>query len=361
MIPIAKPIISEKEQALVLEVMKTGQLASGSYVEKFEELFAKYLGCKYAIATNSGTAALHASLLAAGIGRGDLVITTPFSFIATSNSILYVGAIPLFVDVEEDSYNIDPDKIEELIINTKEKIKAILIVHLFGNPCTMDKILDICNKYNIILIEDCAQAHGAEYKNKKVGTFGAAGAFSFYPTKNMTTGEGGMVTTNNEKIYKEVKKIINHGMVERYYHEDLGFNFRLTNLGAAIGIEQLKELETFISRRIANANKYNNGLSEEKFLLPPIKANTRHVFNQFTLRCKGDRNKVIEILQKNGIGYGIYYPLIIPEQPFYKKLQLNYHCPIGEKLSKDVLSIPVHPSLSSEDIEIVIKSLNSLG
>lgn len=359
MIPIAKPIITEDEKKAVLEVMSTGQLASGKYVERFEDMFKKYLGCKYAICTNSGTAALHAALLGAGIAKGDLVITTPFSFIATSNAILYVGATPLFVDVEEETFNIDPDKVENLIRNTKEKIKALIIVHIFGNPCNMDRIMEICEKYNIILIEDCAQAHGAEFKKKKVGTFGAVSAFSFYPTKNMTCGEGGMVVTNDDEIYNSVSKVINHGQVRRYEHDILGYNFRMTNISAAIGIEQLKKLDTFNDLRISNANRYMNGLSRDKFTLPVLNNNIKHVFHQFSVICKDNRNKVIDLLEKNQMGYGIYYPKIIPDQPLYKGLNLGSNCPISKRLSEEILSIPVHPALSKEDIDNIIKVLNS--
>ncbi len=358
MIPIAKPIITDDEKKAVLDVLSTGQLASGKYVTMFEDMFKSYLGCKYAICTNSGTAALHAALLGAGIGKGDLVITTPFSFIATSNAILYVGATPLFADVEEETFNIDPDKVENLIRNTTEKIKAIIIVHIFGNPCSMNRIMEICEKYNIILIEDCAQAHGAEYRQKKVGTFGEVSAFSFYPTKNITCGEGGMVVTDDEEIYNSVRKVINHGQVQRYEHDILGYNFRMTNISAAIGIEQLKKLDHFNNLRISYANKYLKELSRDKFILPIVNNNVKHVFHQFSIRCKDDRNNVIDLLEKNEIGYGIYYPTLIPDQPLYKQLNLGSHCPVSHKLCEEVLSIPVHPALSEDDVNNIIKVLN---
>lgn len=360
MISIAKPIITDEEKKAVMEVLSTGQLASGKYVEIFEDMFKSYLGCKYAVCTNSGTAALHAALVGANIGEGDLVITTPFSFIATSNAILYVGAKPLFVDIEENTFNIDPDKIENLIKNTKEKIKAMVIVHLFGNPCNMDAITKICSKYNIILIEDCAQAHGAEFNHKRVGTFGMASAFSFYPTKNITCGEGGMVVTNDEKVYNSVKEFINHGQTQRYKHDTLGYNYRMTNIGAAIGIEQLKKLDMFNDIRVSNANKYLKDLSTGKFILPTASSNAKHVFHQFTIRCKDNRDKIIDLLEKSGIGYGVYYPITIPRQPLYKSLKLSGDYPISEKVSGEVLSIPVHPALSEGDINNVIRALNSL-
>lgn len=358
MIPIAKPLITKDEEKAVMEVLSKGQLASGEYVTKFEDMFKDYLGCKYALCTTNGTTALHAALLGTGIGKGDLVITTPFSFIATSNAILYVGATPLFADVEEDTFNIDPDKVENLIKNTKGKIKAMIIVHLFGNPCDMERIVEICKKYDIILIEDCAQAHGAEFRQKKVGTFGAVSAFSFYPTKNMTCGEGGMVVTNDEKVYDFVKKIINHGQVQRYQHDILGYNFRMTNISAAIGIEQLKKIDYFNNLRIYNAYRYLKELNRDRFILPIVNNNTKHVFHQFSIRCKESRSKVINLLEKNEIGYGIYYPTILPDQPLYKKLNISSNCPVSQKLCEEVLAIPVHPALSEHDVNKIIEVLN---
>ncbi len=361
MIPIAKPLIGQEEQEAVKEVLGKSQIASGEYVERFEENFAHYLNSKYAVCTSNGTTALHTAMLAAGIGPGDLVITTPFSFIATSNAILYVGAKPIFADVLEDSFNIDPKKVEELILETQGEIKALVIVHLYGNPCEMGEIMEICEKYNIILIEDCAQSHGAAYKGKKAGTFGHAAIFSFYPTKNMTCGEGGVMVTDDKEIYEKAKKIINHGQQERYVHDMIGYNFRMTNIAAAIGIEQLKKLEGFNAKRIAHAQQYIEKLSPELYAVPTVKEDTTHVFNQFTIRCKIDRNIVIEALMKAGIGYGLYYPHTLPEQPLYKELGLEGVCPVATRLSKEAISIPVHPALSDEDIQYVIDTLNSIN
>ncbi len=360
MIPIAKPLIGIEETEAVSEVLSKSQIASGEYVVKFEDNFRRYLSCEYAVCTSNGTTALHTALMAAGIGPNDLVITTPYSFIATSNAILYVGAKPLFADVDRDTFNIDPNKIEALITSTPEKIKALVIVHLYGNPCDMDRIQEICNKYEIILIEDCAQAHGAEYNHQKVGTFGLASIFSFYPTKNMTCGEGGMVTTNSEEIYHNAKKIINHGQEQRYIHDIIGYNYRSTNIAAAIGIEQLKKLDYFNGKRIENAKKYIDNLSPEKYATPLVRNNAKHVFNQFTLKCHMDRNQVIEALDKAGIGYGLYYPKTIPEQPLYKNLGLTTPCMIANSLSNESISIPIHPILSNHDIEYIIDTLNHI-
>lgn len=358
MIPIAKPDIGIEESNIIAEVLSTGQLSSGEYVVNFENEFAKYIGTKYAVCTNSGTAALHAALYSINIKEGDFVITTPFSFIATANAILYNSAIPLFADIDPISFNINPESILTLIKKYKKKIKALLIVHLFGNPCDMDIICDICKEYNIALVEDCAQAHGAEYNNKKVGSFGLASAFSFYPTKNMTTGEGGIITTDNEDVYKKAKKFINHGQFERYKHDEIGYNYRMTNIQAALGLTQLKKLDANNNKRIENANFYFENINKDLYKLPICTDNKKNVFHQFTLRCIKDRNTIIDNLIKNDIGYGIYYPIPIPRQPVYNSFGINQDVPITDKACNEVLSIPVHPLLSPKDLKIVAKVLN---
>src|SRR5690554_2430258 len=244
MIPIARPIISESEKNNIQQVMDSGMLASGGFVKEFEEGFAAYTGSSYGIATTSGTTALHVALETAGIREGDRVLTTPFTFIASSNSILYCGATPVFADVCPDSFNIDPDSIRRKL-EEDPGIKGLLIVHLYGLPCEMEEIMELVEEYNLVLIEDCAQAHGAEYSGKKAGTFGKTAAYSFYPTKNMTTGEGGIVLTNDEKVMEKARMLINHGSQKRYYHQILGYNYRMTNLAAGIGLAQLENLEEF--------------------------------------------------------------------------------------------------------------------
>lgn len=219
MIPIAKPIIGEDEISTVTAVLRSGIIAQGRKVEEFEEAFAEFIGAKYAIAVNSGTAALHIALLAQGIGKGDEVITSPFTFIATANSILFTCAKPVFVDIEEDSFNIAPDNIDEKIT---PRTKVIMPVHLYGQPCDMKRIMRIAQEHGLIVIEDACQAHGAEYEGRKLGSFGT-GCFSFYPTKNMTTGEGGMITTNDKDIVEKARMIRSHGQRQRYLHEILGY------------------------------------------------------------------------------------------------------------------------------------------
>lgn len=241
-------------------------MAQGPQVEEFEKAFADYIGTKYAVAVNSGTAALHLALMASGIGSGDEVITTPFSFIATANCCLYCGAVPVFADIDGKTFNIDPHFIEKKITR---KTKAMIIVHLYGQPCDMDDILAICQKHNLVLIEDACQAHGAEYNGNKVGSFGI-GCFSFYPTKNITTGEGGIITTNYENVAQKARMMRQHGQSQRYVHDILGYNFRMTDIAAAIGICQLKKLDIANSKRIKNASYLSAHIGKIKGLITPF-------------------------------------------------------------------------------------------
>jgi len=357
MIPIARPRLDHYEYEAVQKVLESGMIASGATVSKFEAEFARYIGVKFATATSSGTTALHAAIVASGIKQGDKVITTPFTFAATANSILFEKAIPVFVDIDPETYNIDAGKIEEAILKDKS-IKGILIVHLFGLACNMDPILDMVKKHNAILIEDAAQAHGAMYKNKMAGSFGHASTFSFYPTKNMTTSEGGMVLTNNEDIYQLCKTFINHGQAERYIHADLGHNFRMTNIAAAIGVEQLKKLDKFNEARISNALFYNKNIKNSKVKLPYIPNDCKHVYHQYTLKVE-NREQFVKYLTDNQIGTGIHYPVPLNEQPYYKSLgYTNKDTPIASEISKQVVSIPVNPLLSQAELEYIIKVIN---
>ncbi|MDR3048647.1 MAG: DegT/DnrJ/EryC1/StrS family aminotransferase [Elusimicrobiota bacterium] len=356
MINIAAPVIGAKERQLINEVLDSRILASGKFVEEFENKFAAYCGTKFAIANVNGTAALHTALLSCGIKAGDKVATTSFSFIATANSILFCGAKPIFVDINPDTFNINPIELEKKLKKEKN-IKAVIIVHLYGCPCDMDAILRLKKKYKFILIEDCAQAHGAEFNNKRVGSFGDAGAFSFYATKNMMTGEGGMVVSDSVKIVQAAKQIVNHGRAGHSQFTCLGYNFRMTNLAAAIGIAQLEQLDEWTKKRNENAAKYNDAFKDLDFLQIPIIPNGyKHVFHQYTLRIKGgQRAKFMQYLKDNGVGCGIYYDTAMHRQPFYQKLGYKAGlCPEAEKAAKEVVSIAVHPSLSSQDTDSVI-------
>jgi len=352
MIPIAKPSISEEEIEAVKSVMLSGNIAHSKKVDEFESQFAEYIGTKYAIATSNGTTALHIALLANGIGKGSEVITTSFTFVATANSVLFTGAKPVFVDIDCDSFNIDPSLIEDKVTN---KTKAIMPVHLYGQAAEIKAIKDICEDNNLILIEDAAQAHGAKYDGKKVGSFGT-GCFSFYPTKNMTTSEGGMITTNDKLVYEKAKKLRNHGQEKRYYYDALGFNFRMTDICAAIGLCQLKKLDKFNDLRRKNAEFLTKKLSKLNYLkCPKTYPNKEHVFHQYTLRIKdGRREELIKVLEQAGIGYGIYYPLPLHKQPLYIELGYKDKLPKTEKVAEEVISIPVHPLLKKEDLEYIV-------
>ncbi len=348
MITTAKPVIGKEEKDAVLKVLDSGMLAQGSKVKEFESEFASYIGSKHAIATSNGTTALHAALLAHDIKQDDEVITTPFTFIATANSIKMAGAKPVFVDIDE-TFNINPDLIEEKITS---KTKAILVVHLYGRPANLTKIQEIANKHNLIIIEDCAQAVGAEYRKKKVGSENT-GCFSFYATKNMTTGEGGMVTTNNKEVEEKIRKIIEHGSKEKYSHEFLGYNYRITDIAAAIGIEQLKKLKDFNCARRTNAFYLNQKLKQTKLILPNITEG--HVFHQYIIRTDKREELMNKLLEKDILS-AIHYPLPIHKQHAYK--EHNHETfPVAERLSEEVLSLPVHPSLSLEDLDKIAEAL----
>ena len=362
-IAIASPQIGREEIKAVTSVLKSGMLAQGPKVQEFEEKFALYIGTKYAIATSSGTTALHIALLAAGIGLNDEVITSPFTFIASANSILYTGAKPVFVDIDEKTYNLDPEKIEKAIT---KKTRAIMPVHLYGAPCNMTKIMALARKHKLVVIEDACQAHGAKWLRRKVGSFGDAGTFSFYPTKNITTGEGGMITTNSKEIYEKALLLRAHGSKIKYYHEILGYNFRMTDIGAAIGLEQLKKIAKFNRLRQKNAKYLSQNLSK----IPGIKVpffdqNTDHVFHQYTIRIGPEfplsRDEVAKKLTEAGIGAAIFYPLPINAQKLYQDLGYKMDTPVAEQISKEVISLPVHPGLKKRDLVYITQTFKNIS
>jgi len=360
-INIAQPQIGKEEIQAVTAVLKSGMIAQGPKVAELEEKFAKFIGVKYAIATSSGTTALHVALLSHGIGPGDEVITSPFTFIASANSILYTGARPVFVDIDEETFNINPDNIENKI---NKKTKAIMPIHLYGSACRMSEIMAIAKKHKLIVIEDACQSHGAEWRNKKVGSFGT-GTFSLYPTKNMTTGEGGMITTNNKEIYERSCLLRAHGSKIKYYHDILGYNFRMTDINAAIGVEQLKKLPKLNKIRQKNAEHLSKNLSGIAGLFTPyIDKNVTHVFHQYTIRITAEfglsRDEVNKKLNEAGIGTAVFYPLPINEQKVYKELGYKSDTLIAKKVSNEVLSLPVHPGLKESDLRYIVKILKSL-
>ncbi len=359
MINIAKPVITEDEKKAVMDVLDSGMLSSGAVTTEFEKEFAAYMHSQNCITTTNGTNALETADRAIGLKAGDMVITTPFSFIASTNSIVYTGAKPVFADIDPRTFNIDPKKIEEAL-EENPGAKALQIVHLYGNPCSMDAIMALVEKYHVILIEDCAQAHGAMWHGKHVGTFGKAGCFSFYPTKNMTTGEGGAVLTDDADIADLSRLIINHGMETRYYHDMIGYNFRMTNIAAAIGLCQLKKLDGFNQKRIRNAAYYTKNISNPLVEKPYVEEGAHAVFHQYTLKIAlGRREDFIRHLQSHGIGYSIFYPVSIPEQRCYHEFNFKTDYPVTDLIKQQVISIPVHPSLSQDDLDQVVETVNS--
>lgn len=355
MIPIAKPLIGEEEMEAVQEVMKTGQIASGPVVQRFEEAFAEYCGTRFAVACTNGTTALHAALEALGIGPGDEVIVPAFTFIATANAVLYAGAKPVLVDVDPDTFTLDPALLDRAIT---DRTKAILPVHLYGQAADMESIMRIAREHEVKVLGDAAQAHGAGTGGRRVGSTGDAETFSMYPTKNMTSGEGGMITTDDEEIAKLSRSIVNHGRAKSvlgsYDHLRRGHNFRLTDVHAAIGLVQLKRLPGFNKRRQEIARKYDEAFRGLDTMRPPkVAVGNVHVYHQYTLVCQ-DRTPVIDHLKANDIGHGIYYPRPLHEYPHlagYGHSRLEH----ATQLAGRVLSIPVHPAMSDDDVEQVVQ------
>lgn len=363
MIPLVKIIIGKKERQLVNEVLDSGMLAQGPKVKEFEEKFAKVCNVNHTIAVNSGTAALHAALFALGIKPGDEVITVPFTFVATANSIIMQGAKPIFVDIKEDTFNIDPEKVKEAIT---PKTKAIVPVDLYGQVYDYKAIKEIADDHNLKIVEDAAQAVNAKLNGKKAGTFGDASTFSFYATKNIITGEGGAVTTNNPKIAENVKLFRNHGQSEkqRYEYHCMGYNYRMMDLQAAIALGQLERLEKITNKRIENARLLTQGLKDVEGITPPfVKPNLKHVFHQYTIKVDGfklTRDELMEHLKKNDIGCGIYYPKPLHLHSWFAKLGYKEgDFPVSERLSKQVISLPVHPSISPADIDRIVEVIKN--
>lgn len=359
-IPIAKPIIGGEEIKAVGEVLNSGMLVQGEAVKKFEDAFSSYLGVKNSVAVSNGTIALDLALKALDLKPGDEVVSPAFTFIATANSILYQGLRPVFVDVDEKTFSIDPESLAERITS---KTRAIVGVHLYGQPVDMKAVQQICDDGNIVLIEDCAQAHGAEYDGHKVGSFGI-GCFSFYPTKNMTTGEGGMITTSDDALASKLRLLRNHGDTGKYNHVLLGYNYRMMNLQGAMGLIQLKSLDEFNQRRIRNAEYLNKNIRIKGIATPYKADNVKHVYNQYVVKVEDDfpveREKLMNYLQSKGIGSAVHYPKPIYRQPIYRDLGLDKEiCPVSEEVSRKVMSLPVHPSLKQEDIEYIAKTMNN--
>lgn len=347
--------LKEKLGLALSNVINSGRYILGQVVADIEKEFAKYCGTKYAVGVASGTDALHLALRAAGIKEGDEVITSPFTFVATIEAIVYCGAKPVFVDIEPKTYNLDVAKLEEKVSN---KTKAILPVHLYGLAADMDKIMVVAKKHNLAVIEDCAQAAGAEFNGKKVGAFGL-GAFSFFPTKNLGCfGDGGIITTNNEATAKELVALRNHGCHKTYHHEEVGYNSRLDALQAAVLKIKLPLLKNYLYSRRENAKQYAEELkSIKEIVLPTETDKAKHTYNQFTLRVK-ERDKLQAHLKEKGIASMVYYPISLHLQEAYE--YLGYKAgdfPESERAQAEVLSLPIFPELEHKEIAEVCSAI----
>ena len=340
-------------EVAIAEVLKETNFILGKQVGLLEQEIAQYLGVKYAAGVASGTDALVLSLAALGIKEGDEVITTPFTFIATAEAISRVGARPVFCDIDERTYNINPAQIEKKI---SDSTKAILPVHLYGLPCAMDEILSISKKHNLKIIEDCAQSFGAEYKGKKAGSLGDCGCFSFFPGKNLGCyGDGGMVATNEVEIAEKLKILRNHGSKDKYFYVTHGFNSRLDTLQAAIVRVKLKYIDKWVNQRIACASTYNELLKGIPNLsLPQEPTYAKHAFNYYTIRVKKSRSNIQERLRENGIASAIYYPLCLHLQEVYQGLGYKKgDFPVAERCQEEVLSLPIYPELTQKQIQAI--------
>ncbi|MDT8440424.1 MAG: DegT/DnrJ/EryC1/StrS family aminotransferase [Desulfuromonadales bacterium] len=337
--------------AAVAGVLESTQFILGPEVTAFEEEIAAYLGVRHAVGVASGTDALHLALLAAGVGAGDEVITTPFTFIATAEAIAYVGATPVFVDIDPQSFNIDPVKVEAAIT---ARTRAILPVHLFGQPADLLPLRELCDQYGLLLVEDCAQSCGAAYAGRMTGSWGDLGCFSFFPSKNLGgCGDGGLVTTDNDELADELRVLRNHGSRERYHHAVIGVNSRLDSLQAAILRIKLRHLDPFNRQRRDNAHRYSEQLAAAGLTVPFEDGKGNHVYHQYTILS--DRRAAIQqVLTDAGIAAAIYYPIPLHRQKVFAETCAGLSLPVSEKVAERCLSLPIYPELSAEQVDRVV-------
>lgn len=353
-IPAAKPLIGEEERSAVDRILQSGMMAQGPEVAAFECEFSAIVADRQCIAVNSGTSGLHMSLIAAGIKQGDEVIVPSFTFAATANTVALAGATPVFADIDPQTFNIDPLSIEAAIT---PRTRAIQPVHLYGQPAAMKEIMAIAARHNLLVIEDAAQAHMASLDGRPVGSFGIAGVFSFYPTKNMTSGEGGMISTASDEVARKCRLLRNQGMEKRYENEIVGFNTRMTDIHAAIGRVQLAKLAGWTAQRRSNAKFFDENL--KNVVIPYVAPNAFHVYHQYTIRILGDSRDAFALeMTKRGIGNGVYYPIPVHK---LESFGFNTELPETTRACTEVLSIPVHPSLSQGELETIVSVINSIA
>jgi perosamine synthetase len=363
MIPIARPILGEEEFAAVKEVLASGKLAQGPKVKAFEEAFARDVGRKHGIAVANGTAALHVALLAHNIKQGDEVLIPPLTFFATASTVLLCGGKPVFVDVDRASYNMDAKKAAAAI---RRNIAAVMPVHLYGQTAEMDPILEAAKAAGVPIIEDAAQAHGAEYHGRKAGNLGDTACFSFYPTKNITTGEGGMILTDNDEVAEKARLLRDQGQTSKYQHALVGYNYRMTEIAAALGLVQLKKLEGWVKQRRANARALTKGLVGIEGLVPPSEGNWMvHAFYQYVVRREDSfslsRDEIVRRLTDDGIGCRPSYPMPLYKQKPLQDLRIRARCPVAEDAIPRLFELPVHPSVSPTDIDRVLGAVERLS
>jgi UDP-4-amino-4,6-dideoxy-N-acetyl-beta-L-altrosamine transaminase len=371
MIPYGRQTIDEDDIQAVVEVLRSDYLTTGPKIAEFEKAVADYVGAKYAVAIANDTAALHAACFAAGIGEGDEVITTPITFAASSNCVLYCGGTPVFADIDPKTYNIDPEDIRHKIT---DRTKAIIAVHLAGQPCDMDAIHAIAKEHNLVVIEDAAHALGAEYKGKKIGALSDMTTFSFHPVKPITTGEGGMIVTDNEELYHKLVLFRSHGITRNeedmtrmdgawfYQQIELGYNYRITDIQCALGCSQMKKLDRFLARRRAIAKRYDEAFADCDNIVTPYQLPDTnsgwHLYIIQVLNC--DRKAVFEKLRENGIGVNVHY-IPVYQHPYYR--QHGYQdvcCPVAEEVYSHIISIPIYPGLTDAQQDEVIQKIKAL-
>jgi perosamine synthetase len=360
-ISLMQPILNDEMVASAVHALRNENFLRGKSVEEFEASFANYIGVQHAIAVNSGTSALHLSLMAMGIKKGDCIITTPATFIATANAILYLNAKPEFVDISLDTYTINTRELEKCIRKCNKKAKAIIPVHIYGYPCKMNEILEISEKYGLKVLEDSCQAHGAVFRNRKVGSFGEAAAFSFYPSKNMTVcGDGGMITTDDCRLAERARSLRDGGRRrnEMYLHDFVGFSARMNTVNAAIGKVQLKYLEKWNKLRCKISEMYGKELQGVGDIILPPAGNSEAVpvWHLYVIRTR-HRDRLKKHLENLGVQCGIHYPTPVHLQPPYRELGFGERrYPESEKWAKEVISLPMHPSLSEDEVEYVARN-----